>query len=78
MSRSYKRVPIFGIGMLGFNVSEKLSKRWANRKLRRRVRRAIAAGKEILPVMKEVSNPWCWPCDGWGYYRDADAKAMRK
>ena len=66
MARSFRRVPIFGITT---RESEKADKRWANRRLRRRAREVISGDKlsEMLPELREVSNPWSMAKDGRRY-----------
>lgn len=77
MSRSFKRVPIFGI-LHERHSSEKFSKRIANRRLRRAVKVAVATDQEVFPEMLEMSDPWWWPCDGWRYRLNPAARNMRK
>lgn len=60
MSRSRKKHPFSGNG----GDSEKFDKRKNNRRLRRKSKVALEQGKEILPIMREVSNPWDMAKDG--------------
>lgn len=50
------------------NISNKLARSKANRKLRRIVRQLINKGEEILPYLKEVSDTWEFPSDGLSSY----------
>ena len=63
MSRSRKKTSISGLTTAE---TEKLEKRTANRRLRRLTRSKISSenGESLLPVLREVSNPWLWPKDG--------------
>jgi len=47
------------------NVSEKKDKRRANRKLRRRQKIAVRNGKDLLPIMREVSDLADFVGDRW-------------
>lgn len=76
MSRSRKKNPFSGHGD-----SEKWDKRKNNRRLRRKAKVALEQDKEILPIMKEVSNPWNMNKDGKSRLnKDSDwyEKEMRK
>ena len=61
MSRSKRKTPIMGFTTAK---SEKKDKRINNRKLRRKTKVAMLSEKEILPIMKEVSDPWMMQKDG--------------
>lgn len=63
MSRSRKRTPIAGITTAK---SEKDDKRLANRRIRSRVKVALASRPEddLLPTRRELSNPWTMAKDG--------------
>lgn len=61
MSRSYRHTPIHSMTTAR---SEKEDKRIANRKLRAAVRTAMAARKEIMPDLRDVSDPWSMAKDG--------------
>ena len=77
MSRSRKKNPFSGHG----GGSEKLDKRKNNRRLRRKSKVALEQDKEILPIMKEVSNPWSMSKDGKSLLnKDSDwyKREMRK
>ncbi len=65
VSMSRKHVPIWGIA----GGSDKQDKRKANRALRRLVRESLGAGRDVLPVMREVSDVWVWSKDGKCYWR---------
>jgi hypothetical protein len=75
MSRSRRHTPIFGITT---GDSEKQDKRQANRLLRRQVRLAMEARKEVLPHLREVSNVWCFAKDGKSWWANPTARHMRK
>ena len=59
MSRSRKKTPVVGVAA----ESERGDKELWHRRLRARVRRALAQGKE-MPDVKEASNPWYMGKDG--------------
>lgn len=67
MSRSRKKTPISGITTAD---SEKYDKRLAHRRLRRRVKQTLAVQPEadVLPALREVSDPWTMPKDGRYWY----------
>jgi hypothetical protein len=60
MSRSRRKNPFRGLG----GNSEKWDKRKNNRRLRRKCQQAIRDGKDILPLMREVSDQWLMNKDG--------------
>ena len=33
---------------------------------------------EVMPLLREVSNVWCFDKDGKAYWRDASEKDLRK
>jgi hypothetical protein len=74
MSRSRRKSPFCG---LGSGSSEKFDKRKNNRKLRQRCKDAIRQGKESMPLMNEISDPWTMTKDG-RIHLDKDSKEMRK
>jgi hypothetical protein len=76
MSRSRKRTSRGGITSAK---SEKSDKRAANRKLRRRVREAIALDleREVIPEERELSNVWSMARDGKRYF-DAPKSIPRR
>jgi hypothetical protein len=61
MARSVRKTPVRGNTT---NDSEKADKVFANRILRRTTKIALESGKEILPVLREVSDPWRMAKDG--------------
>lgn len=61
MSRSRKKHPISGFTKAE---SEKQDKRDANRVLRRMTREQVRKGQDVLPIPREVSNPWLMAKDG--------------
>lgn len=65
MSRSRKKSPA------GWwcTDSSKQDKRWANRALRRKVKRELGKGNySALPALREVSDQWSWTADGVGSF----------
>ena len=50
--------------------SDKEDKRFANRKLRRNSKMALKAGKEVLPILREVSDPRGFSKDGKTFCRN--------
>lgn len=76
MSRSRKKTPITG----NCGGSEKRDKRWANRSLRRQFKIALKQEKEILPLLRDVSNVYTFNKDGKHYMfsEEARIKWMRK
>lgn len=75
MSRSSKHKPILGITT---SESEKKDKRFANRKLRRKVKVELEKDKPILSLQRELSNVWSFGKDGKKYWRIVDKKYLRK
>lgn len=78
MSRSRRYSPFNGWTT---SQSEKQDKRKANRKLRRRTKACILANgdNKPLPVMREVSDPWCFAKDGKMLFNRTEyPKLMRK
>jgi len=61
MSRSRKKNPYHG--NTG-DRSQKFDKKQAHKSLRQAEQRALAAGSEISPEIKDVSNTWGWRKDG--------------
>lgn len=63
MSRSKRRTPVCGITNAR---SEKQDKRLYNRRYRRVCKQAIHNdhGRELLPRLREYSNPWAMDKDG--------------
>lgn len=63
MSRSRKKTPM---GRMTGASSEKWDKRVANRRLRRRVKEALAQDPlgDVLPAQRELSDPWTMAKDG--------------
>lgn len=76
MSRSLRKRPIISCCQT-FVVSEKLSKRFSNRRLRRGNRLRIKGGLEPH-LLREVSNVWCWENDGKMYRPNLDIRYYRK
>jgi hypothetical protein len=63
MARSRKKTPVQGMTTAN---SEKQDKRLYNRRFRRISKQAIhvESEREVLPHLKEYSNPWCMDKDG--------------
>ena len=74
MSRSKIKTPILGIAA----VSDKEGKRQANRAFRRNTRMEVLKGKEIVSLLREVSNVWSFPKDGKRYRNNLPEKYLRK
>ena len=78
MARSRRKTPILGMTT---SPSEKKDKRAANRLVRRKVRTVLLANPEVevLPGLKELSDPWHMDKDGKRYWGSGlDPKFMRK
>ena len=75
MSRSKIKIPISGITTAP---SDKEGKRQANRAFRRNTRMEVLKGKEIVSLLREVSNVWSFPKDGKIYWKNLDVRYLRK
>ncbi len=75
MSRSRRKNKIRGITTAP---SEKQSKLKANRKLRRMTKETLKKGKEVLPLLREISNQWNFEKDGKKYDSNLPEKELRK
>jgi hypothetical protein len=79
MSRSKRKTPIAGNGSAS---SEKKDKRFANRSLRKIVKQKLLLGVEddLLPLVKEISDPWIMSKDGksWLGFSDFKKKSWYK
>lgn len=73
MSRSRRKTPIAGVS----GVSEKYDKRKNNRKLRKKCKSFLKNGNDLMPLIKEISDPWLMAKDG-KMYIDKDSEYMRK
>ena len=71
MSRSYRKSPFIGV----CSGSDKWDKKIAHRRLRRGVQRALEGDREV-PLLREISDVWCFNKDG--KYRVSDKKWLRK
>lgn len=65
MSRSRKKTPISAHTTCR---SEKLDKRIWHKRLRAGVRQALHNESELMPHVRDVSNPWDMPKDGKHYW----------
>ena len=78
MSRSRRKTPIFG------HTSAESDHPWKKavaRKLRRRVKEHLVAtldGDRFIGKRWDLDNDWSSEKDGKSYWRDWDAKSMRK
>ncbi len=70
MSRSFRHTRIFAITTAN---SEKLDKRFANR----RFRHAWKQGRDVTDL-RQVSDEWVFAKDGKRYWQDASRQAMTK
>ena len=63
MARSRKKTPVHGMTTAS---SEKEDKRFYNRRFRRVSKQALRVNpeREVLPHLREYSNPWCMDKDG--------------
>lgn len=75
MSRSLKRIPIFGITYAN---SEKQDKRRWNRTFRKVCKNLLMKEHEIPIKIAAVTNVWDGNKDGRRYWKDAVKKDMRK
>lgn len=79
MARSRRRTPIISMTT---TASEKQDKRHANRNCRSALRRALKCDTEpdaaVLPVLRDVSNPWDMAKDGRSWFGHHFPKLMRK
>lgn len=80
MSRSRRKTPVRG---LTASDSEKQDKRFANRRLRRKVRVALATEpNRVFPALREVSCVWAFDKDGKVRFdperRRVDAQVSRR
>lgn len=75
MSRSRKKTKIYGNTTA---TSERQSKIKANRKLRRLTKETLQKRKEVLPLLREVSDKWNFEKDGKTYDPDLEQKKLRK
>lgn len=74
MSRSYRKIPIFGITS---SKNQKDFRSQENRAKRREVKIRLQLEQE-LPHEKEYGNEWSSPRDGKCYWANCDKKSMRK
>jgi len=79
MARSRRRTPI--ISSLR-NFREKQDKRHANRNCRSALRRALKCaqdpGATVLPILRDVSDPWAMAKDGRSWFGHHSPELMRK
>lgn len=76
MSRSHRKTPICGIAS---TVSEKSDKAVSHRKVRHAVRIALETNAPVLPLEKQLTNPWSMAKDGKAVFDPAvNPELMRK
>ncbi len=79
MARSRRRTPIISITT---SASEKQDKRHANRNCRSALRRALKRNGDldaaVLPVLRDVSDPWAMAKDGRSWFGHHFPELMRK
>ena len=75
MSRSKIKTPILGYTCAE---SDKRGKQFANRAFRRTTKMQVLKGKEVIAIVREISNIWDFPKDGKGYRHNLDKKYLRK
>ncbi len=75
MSCSKIKTPISGITTAP---SDKEGKRQANRSFRRNTRMQVLKGKEIVSLLREVSNVWDFSRDEKRYWKNLPEKYLRK
>ena len=76
MSRSRRKHPICAITGAS-HVSNKKDKRIANKKLRLLAKKRIRAGRELMPLLREVSDVYAFAYDGCMYFgklKDGDKR----
>jgi hypothetical protein len=66
------------IGAITIVTSEKRNKQLANRRLRAAMRSAGAIEAELLPGMRDVSDPWTFDKDGKRWWDAAYPRSLRK
>lgn len=74
MSRSIKRTPI----LTYIGRSNKISKRFCNRKFRKITRMGLKDSKDLPQKLDEVMTEWEFQGDGKRYIKDISKKFMRK
>lgn len=74
MSRSKRKTKIFGNA--GF--SNKKDKKRANKKLRKLIKSKNLSNELIFPLIREVSNVWCFQKDGKHYWEKATKRDLLK
>ena len=79
MARSRRHTPIISMTT---NASEKQDKRWANRNHRSATRRAVKCAADpdtaVLPILRDVSDPWGMAKDGRSWFGHHTPELMRK
>ena len=76
MSRSRRKTPMTGTTCAE---SERYDKRIWHRRFRRAVTSAISGDKEVMPHVRDVSDPWRFAKDGktfWGQIWDLPAHKL--
>ena len=76
MARSRRSTPIVSITT---SASEKQDKRQANRNCRAALQRALRLDADaILPILRDVSDPWCMAKDGRQWIGTRFPELLRK
>jgi len=79
MARSRRRTPIISITT---SASEKQDKRHANRNCRSALRRVLKRDDDpdaaVLPILRDVSDPWAMAKDGRSWFGQHFPELMRK
>ncbi len=75
MSRSKKKVPIFGY----CSDSDKVGKQQANRKFRLCIKTRLRKNFDLeMPLLREITSVWDMPKDGKHFWAGAKPKDLRK
>jgi len=75
MSRSRIKTSIFGYTTA---TSDKVGKRFANRRYRRQVKQRLFQQPEVLPALREITSVWDMPKDGKSFRKEAPPEHFRK
>ncbi|MCG7598874.1 hypothetical protein MHM84_03685 [Halomonas sp. McH1-25] len=79
MGKSFRKTPIAGMTCRGHKMGEKRDKQFANRRLRAAERSWLAASTDTpAPLLREVSEVYCFAKDGKQYLGDRHPEMLRK
>jgi hypothetical protein len=70
MTRSRRKYPACSNTTSGHNRGEHDDKKRASRRFRRLVRALLDSGVHVMPLLREISNPWQWRKDGKNRFQD--------